>query len=121
MAYVEIQPKSKEVQEILVKRQEEIYAAIGKCVLSTFDIPESDMILELQECRTISFDPLAVRLESAPDVVIKLNTSDVQFKDRGEALAEKIVDAWKTLFGKELAMGCWNHFFHAWGCNIDFE
>ena len=121
MAYVEIQPKSKAVQEILVARQEELYKAIGACILSTFTIPQTDMILELQECRTLSFDPLAVSLQSAPDVVLKLNTSDVQFKDRAEDLAGKIVEAWKGLFGTELAMECWIHFFHAWGCNIDFE
>lgn len=121
MAYVEIQPKSKAAEEILAARQKEVYAAIGQCVLSTFSIPETDMILELQECRTLSFDPLAVSLESAPDVVLKLNTSDTQFKDRAQDLADKIVEAWKVLFGTELAMECWIHFFHAWGCNIDFE
>ena len=121
MAYVEIQPKSKNVQELLISRQNEIYDALGECVLSTFDIPETDMILEIQECRTVSFDPLAVKLESAPDVVIKLNTSDVQFKDRADELADKIVNAWKKLFGTEIAMECWIHFFHAWGCSIDFE
>ena len=121
MAYVEIQPKSKEVQEILTARQQEIYQAIGACILSTFPIPKTDMILELQACRTVSFDPLAVSLNSAPDVVLKLNTSDVQFKDRAEELAGKIVAAWKELFGTQLAMECWIHFFHAWSCNMDFE
>lgn len=121
MAYVEIQPKSKAAEDMLISRQDELYKAIGQCVLSTFTIPETDMILELQKCRTVSFDPMAVSLESAPDVVLKLNTSDVQFKGLAQELADKIVASWKDLFGTELAMECWIHFFHAWGCNMDFE
>ena len=121
MAYVEIQPKTKEIQELLLEKNEEMFLAIGKCILSTFDIPETDMILELQECKTIAFDPLAISLESAPDVVLKLNTSDVQFQDRAADLRDKIVDAWNEVFGKEVAMELWIDFFHEWGCNIDFD
>ena len=121
MAYVEIQPKSKEIQELLYANRNEMFSAIGECILSTFDIPESDMILELQECRTIAFDPLAVSLESAPDVVLKLNTSDVQFQDVAAVLRDKIVDAWDELFGEDVAMECWIDFFYEWGCNIDFD
>ncbi len=121
MAYVEVHPKSKEIQAVLLGKKDEMFTALGKAILSTFPIPETDMILELQECRTIAFDPRAIRLESAPDVVLKLNTSDVQFQDRAATLRDRMVDAWNDVFGKDVAMELWINFFYEWGCNIDFD
>ena len=121
MSYVEIIPKSKKAEEILLENKEKIFDGIGQCILDVFRIPETDMILELHRCTVIATDERAVRLESAPDVVIKLSTSDMEFKEKAEELSDRIVDSWNNILGKAVTMELWIRFFHTWGCNIDFD
>lgn len=121
MAYIEIHPKSTASQEVIMGKKDELFKAVGEAVLLTFDIPEYDMIIEIHECSVIAVDSRAVKAESLPDAVLKLNTSDIQFHNLAETLKDRIVDAWNRVMGKEVTMECWIDFFHTWGCNIDFD
>lgn len=121
MAYIEIYPQNLRAQVTLKDKEDLVFDLLVDCVKKVFQVPENDIIVALHECSTISFNRSAVALDVTPDVLLKLNTNDVQFKEKAEELKDMIIDQWDYLLGKVLKVECWINFFHTWGCNIEFE
>ena len=121
MSYIEIYPKNMKAQDILSKQSEPLFALLVGGVEKAYGVPEHDIIAELNSCSVIGFNTKALELNAAPDVVIKISTSDKEFMEKAEELRDLIVEGWKELFGEELTMECWLDFFHTWGCTIDFD
>lgn len=121
MSYFEIFPKNKEAEALMVKEQDELFQLLEKCASEAFGIPAYDIVCELNECKVITFSENNKKLNVAPDVLIKISTNDIEFKDKAKYLKDLVVDGWNKLFSKEVAMELWIDFFHTWGCNIDLD
>lgn len=121
MSYIEIYPKNANAQGKLTQQSEQLFALLVGCVEKAYGVPEHDIIAELNSCSVIKFNPRAMELKAAPDVVIKISTSDIEFEEKAEELKDLVVEGWKQLFGEDLTMECWLDFFHTWGCTIDFD
>ena len=121
MSYIGIYPKNSKTQEILTKESDCLFALLVESVKAAYGVPEYDIIAELNGCSVIKFNAKALELNAAPDVVIKISTSDKELMEKAEELKDLIVEGWKKLFGEELTMECWLDFFHTWGCTVDFD
>ncbi len=121
MSYIEVYPKNTKAQDKLSKESEPLFTLLVGVVEKAYGVPEYDIIVELNRCSVIQFNAKAIELNVAPDVVIKISTSDTEFMDNAEELKDLLVSGWKELFGADLTMECWLDFFHTWGCTIDFS
>lgn len=119
MSYIEIHPKNKETEKILVAKRDALFEALTKCVKDAYGVPDYDIICELDACRVIAFSDQNNKMGTAPDAIIKVSTNDIEFKERAELLKDFIIEGWTNLFGENLAMECWVVFFHTWGCNME--
>lgn len=79
-------------------------------------IHESDIIVELNRCTTISFNSAAVHAGAAPDVVLKFATSDHYLQPRFQTLCDRVVDGWNRQFG-DLKLEVWVSLIDTWGTN----
>ncbi len=121
MSYIEIYPKSINAQDQLVENSEAVMALLQKAVKAVFEVPESDIIIELHQCTVLAFNPEAIKANAMPDVVIKLSTSDTYLKPRAQFLTDRIVADWKNQFQDQFAMELWVNFMDNWGTNIAFD
>jgi len=121
MSYFEIYPKNKDAEKQLCINQEALFEMLTECAKEIYEIPEYDIICELNQCTVLSFSKKNIEADAAPDVVIKVSTNDMELQEKADALKNNLIEKWNLLFGKELALECWLIFFHTWGCNIDFS
>lgn len=121
MAYIEIFPKSAEAQERLTAHCDAAMNLVAQTIKEVLDVPDHDIIVELNQCTTIRFNASAVDAAAVPDVVMKIATSDHHLQSKFEALGDQMVNSWNVLFGSEFKLEIWMNLIVAWRCNIDFE
>jgi hypothetical protein len=120
MAYIEIHPKSANAHQRLADKGERIMELLQAAAKEVLGVPDHDIIVELKQCTTISFNALALSSNAVPDVVVKIATSDSDLQPHFEALCAEIVSRWNALFDAPLKLEIWVSIIDAWGCNIDF-
>ncbi|PYB72384.1 hypothetical protein [Rhizobium wuzhouense] len=121
MAYIEILPKSSEAQQTLFDDSHSALNLLFEAVKETLEVPDHDIIVELNQCTVLAFNATAVKAGSAPDVVIKIATSDHDLQPRFQTLSDQIVAGWNAHFGSALKMELWIGLIDTWGCNIQFD
>ncbi|RWB57062.1 hypothetical protein [Mesorhizobium sp.] len=121
MAYIEIFPKSIESQKELADRRTSVMDILYAAAKETLNVPDHDIIVELNQCTAIAFNSLAVQASAVPDVVIKISTSDHEFQPKFQSLCDHIVSKWNAQFGNTLKLEIWVNVINTWGCNIDFN
>ena len=121
MAYIAVFPKSIKVQQNLTEDFTAMMNILHKTTKDVLNVPDYDIIVELNACSAIAFNPLAVQANSVPDVVIKIATSDLDLQSEFQTLCERIVDTWDIHFEKTLKLELWVNTISAWGCNMEFS
>ncbi|MBC2775292.1 hypothetical protein H6M51_20735 [Rhizobium sp. AQ_MP] len=121
MAYIEVFPKSVDAESRIKNDSDALMGFLFEITRNVFQVPDHDIIVELNRCTTLGFNKMAVRTGSVPDVVIKISTSDTDLQTRFQDLTIRIVEAWNSHFGDALKMELWIGLIHTWGCNIQFE
>ncbi|MDG4897666.1 hypothetical protein P9272_29425 [Mesorhizobium sp. WSM4976] len=121
MAYIEIFPKSIDSQKKLSDRRASVMDILYAATKEILNVPDHDIIVELNQCTAIAFNSLAVQASAVPDVVIKISTSDHDFQPKFQSLCDHIVGNWNEQFGNTLKLEIWVNVISAWGCNIDFN
>ncbi|MET3615779.1 hypothetical protein ABID16_004126 [Rhizobium aquaticum] len=84
------------------------------------EVPDHDIIVELNRCTTIAFNQSAMNAGAVPDAVIQIATSDHELQPRFQTLCDQIVSRWDAQFGKTLKMELWVNLIDTWACNMDF-
>lgn len=121
MAYIEIFPKSVQAQERLTADCETVMSLVSQTVKDILDVPDHDIIVELNQCTSIRFNALAVNNAAVPDVVMKIATSDHHLKTKFDALGDRLVMSWNAHFGSGFKVEIWMNLIESWRCNIEFE
>ena len=121
MAYIEIFPKSAEAQRRLTDDINPVMDILSQATKQILKVPDHDIIVELNQCTTLAFNPLAVENGAIPDVVIKISTSDHDLQPDFEALSEQIINRWSTHFGSSLKTELWISLIETWRCNMDLQ
>ena len=121
MAYIEIFPKSPEAQERVWGERDALMPIIQKVTKDILCVPDHDIIIELNQCTVIAFNPSAKIAGAVADVIIKISTSDHYLQPKFQILCDQIVSSWDAHFGKTLKMELWINLIDSWGCNIEFS
>ena len=121
MAYIEVSPKSTEAQQRLTEECAVLMSMLHRAAKDVLGIPDYDIIVELNQCTVIAFNPESIKANATPDVVIKIGTSDHDFQPKFQELCDCIVNSWKSHFGDQLTMELCINLIDTWGCNIDFD
>jgi len=120
MAYIEIYPKFPGAQQRLMDECVAMMELLQAATKDVLDVPDHDIIIELNQCTALRFNSLAVSSNAVPDVVIKIATSDKELQPRFQALCDQIVGKWKKQFGNSFKLELWVNLIDSWGCNIEF-
>ncbi|AZO45269.1 hypothetical protein LB559_06540 [Mesorhizobium sp. BR1-1-3] len=121
MAYIEIFPKSTETQQRLADHSAPMMDILYQATKRILNVPDHDIIIELNQCTAIEFNSLAVQSSAVPDVVIKISTSDHDLQQKFQSLCDLIVRKWSAQFGNTLKLEIWINLIDTWGCNIDLN
>lgn len=121
MAYIEVFPKSVDAESRIKNDSDALMGFLFETTKNILQVPDHDIIVELNRCTTIGFNEMAVRTGSTPDVVVKISTSDTELQTRFQDLTKRIVEAWNSHFGEALKLELWIGLIHTWGCNVLFE
>lgn len=120
MAYVRLFPKSAEAEHRLVDDATSVMKLLYQATKDVFNVPDHDILVELNRCTTIAFNATAVENGAVPDVVIKVATSDRELQPEFQSLCDQIVRRWDAQYGKTFKIEIWVNLIDTWGCNIDF-
>ncbi|RAZ89403.1 hypothetical protein DPM33_17630 [Mesorhizobium hawassense] len=120
MAYIEVFPKSTEAQKKLTDHSTSVMDILYAGTKEIFNVPDHDIIVELNQCTAIAFNSSAVQASAVPDVVVKISTSDHDFQPKFQSLCDHIVSNWNAQLGNTLKLEIWVNVISTWGCNIDF-
>ena len=121
MAYIEIFPKSAESQKKMTDHHTSVMDMLYAGTKEILNVPDQDIIVELNQCTAIAFNSRAVQASAVPDVVVKISTSDHHFHPKFQSLCDHIVSNWNAQFGNTLKLEIWVNVIDTWGCNIDFS
>lgn len=121
MAYITILPKSVEVQQRLTHDCVAVMNILHQAVKTVFNVSDNDIIVELNQCVTIAFNPSAIEALAVPDVVIKIATSDHEFRPEFQTLCDHVLDSWNATFEDPLKLEVWVDVIDTWGCNIELD
>lgn len=120
MAYVRLFPKSAQAERQLADDATSVMNLLQQATRDVLEVPDHDIIVELNRCTAIAFNQSALNAGAIPDVVIQIATSDHQLKPRFQALCDQIVSRWDAQPGQTLKIELWVNLIDTWGCNIDF-
>lgn len=121
MTYIAIFPKSAEAEQRLARDPATVMKLLFQTAKDVFNIPDHDIIVELNRCTAIAFNGAAVDNGAVPDVVIQIATSDRELQPQFQVLCDQIVSMWDAQFGKTFKVELWVNLIDTWGCNIDFD
>lgn len=121
MAYIAIFPKSAEAQQRLTDNRVSVMNILNQVTKEVLEVPDHDIIIELNQCTAVAFNSLAVRRGAVPDVVIKIATSDHDLQPLFQTLCDQIVSRWNAQFVNTLKLELWINLIDTWGCNMDFN
>lgn len=118
MTYINILPKNDDAQSRLVESGDVVMDLLFRAAKDVLEIPDNDIIVELNRSTTISFHRSAIRADVAPDVVLTFATSDHHLQPRFPGLCDRVVADWNARFG-ELKLEVWVSLIDTSGTNID--
>lgn len=121
MAYIAIFPKSAEAQQRLTDNSASVMTILSQVTKEVLDVPDHDIIVELNDCTAMAFNPLAVCRGAVPDVIIKIATSDRDLQPLFQSLCNEIISRWNAQFADTLKLELWINLIDTWGCNMDFN
>ena len=121
MAYIAIFPKSTEAQQRLTDSFASVANILCQATKDVLNVPDHDIIVELNQCTVIAFNAAAVQVAAAPDVVVKIATSDHDLQPRFQILCDQVVRSWDAQFENTLKLELWIDTIDTWGCNIEFN
>lgn len=121
MAYIEIHPKSPEAQQRLTDECASVMDLLHLATKSVLNVPDHDIIIELNQCTAIAFNPVAMQAAAVPDVVVKISTSDHDLRPDFQNLCDQVVSSWDAQFGNKLKLELWISSIDAWGSNMGFN
>lgn len=117
MTYVTVTPKTAAAEALLTDTRDGLLARLFAAVGEVFEIPDTDIIVELNRCTTIAFHPAAIEAGAAPDVVLTFATSDTVLAPLFPALRDRVIDEWRGDF-PNLDVEIWFTLIDAWGTTI---
>lgn len=120
MAYIAMFPKSAEAEQRLAHDSASVMDLLYRATKDIFNVPDHDIIIELNRCTAIAFNATAVENAAVPDVVIKIATSDRELQPQFQALCDEIISRWDAQFGEAFKIELWVSLIDTWGCKIDF-
>ncbi|WP_156424597.1 hypothetical protein [Arthrobacter sp. EpRS71] len=118
MTYISILPKNENAQSRMTDNRDEVMDLLFAAAKDILQIPDTDIIVELNRCTTVSFNRAAVHAGAAPDVVLKFATSDQYLQPRFQTLCDRVVDGWNSQFG-DIKLEVWVSLIDTWGTNAD--
>lgn len=121
MAYISIFPKTAEAQRRLTEGCAGLMSILSGATKEVLDVPDHDIIVELNQCTVLAFNPQAVNTGAVPDVVIKIETSDLDLQSRFDVLRDEVLTRWNAEFQGLVKIELWISLIGAWGTNIDFS
>jgi hypothetical protein len=121
MAYIAIFPKSAEAQQRLADHNASVMNILSQATKDVLNVPDHDIIVEMNQCTAMAFNPLAVSRGAVPDVVIKIATSDRDLQPRFQTLCDEIVSRWDMHIGNGFKLELWINAIDTWGCYIDCD
>ena len=113
-------PKSEDVQSRLTESGDAVMDLLFMAAKDVLQIPDNDIIVELNRCTTIAFNRSAVTAAGAPDVVLTFVTSDRDLEPRFQALCDRVVSDWNDRFG-DIRIEVWVSLIDTWGTNIQLD
>ena len=120
MAYIRLFPKSAQAEQRLADDATSVMNLLYQATKDVFNVPDHDIIVELNRCTALAFNATAVSNAAVPDVVIQIATSDRELQPQFQALCDEIVSKWDAQFRKTFKIELWVNLIDTWGCNIDF-
>lgn len=120
MAYIAVHPKSPAAERRLAAEPDVAMTILARATKDILGVPDHDIIVELNQCTVIAFNALAQQANSAPDVVIKISTSDHQYQPRFQTLCDRIVADWGIAFESDLKLEIWVSLIDTWATNMEF-
>ncbi|MCA9391767.1 hypothetical protein KC614_00995 [candidate division WWE3 bacterium] len=115
MAFTRIVPLTKEAETITRILAHEIQQVVREAVTICWDAPPADIITVIEECRVVVADPIARELNSHPEVLVLIFTSDEDKRPRVQDLVDRIASRFPVGLKAEI----WVTIFDGWGLNFD--
>lgn len=120
MTYISILPKNENAESRMTENREALMDLMSIAAKEILQIPDNDIIVELNRCTTISFNRSAVEAAVAPDVVITFATSDGYLRTRFQTLSDRVVSDWNGRF-EDIKLEAWISLIDTSGTNIDVQ
>jgi hypothetical protein len=118
MAYVNVEPTSDSAEDQMLVCAERIRELLRESILKVWEVPETDILVMLKRNTVLMQDPSALMYGVLPQLVIKINTSDIGLQPKAMLLMKNILEAWEQTFGSSYPIEVWIDFFDTWGTNI---
>ncbi|HEV7186064.1 MAG TPA: hypothetical protein VGN33_16355 [Leifsonia sp.] len=120
MTYISILPKNENAESRMTENRDALMDLLFIAAKEVLEIPDNDIIVELNRCTTISFNRSAVDAAVAPDVVLTFATSDGYLQPRFQTLSDRVVSDWNGRFG-DIKLEVWISLIDAAGTNIELS
>ncbi|AND17679.1 hypothetical protein C5C18_09430 [Rathayibacter tritici] len=118
MTYIRILPKNETSQARMTEARDAVMDLLFAAAKEILQIPDNDIIVELNRSTTISFNRSAVQAAVAPDVVLTFATSDHHLRPLFPALCDRVVSDWNDLF-EDVGLEVWVSLIDASGTTIE--
>ena len=118
MTYIIVQPKNEDAESRMAEAGDAVSDLLSAAVRDILQVPENDIIVELNRCTTISFNRPAVNAKIVPDVVLAFATSDRELQPRFQTLCDRVLSDWDGQF-RDLKIEVWFTLIETWGTNVD--
>jgi hypothetical protein len=120
VTYISILPKNENAESRMTENRDALMDLLFIAAKEVLEIPDNDIIVELNRCTTISFNRSAVDAAVAPDVVLTFATSDGYLQPRFQTLSDRVVSDWNGRFG-DIKLEVWISLIDAAGTNIELS
>lgn len=120
VTYISVLPKNENAESRMTENRDALMDLLFIAAKEVLQIPDNDIIVELNRCTTISFNRSAVEVAVAPDVVITFATSDGYLQSRFQTLSDRVVSDWNARFG-DIKLEVWISLIDLSGTNIDVQ
>ena len=118
MTYIRILPKNETSQSRMTENSGAVLDLLFVAAREILQIPDNDIIVELNRSTTISFNRSAAQAAVAPDVVLTFATSDHHLQPLFSTLCDRVVSDWNDLFG-DVKLEVWVSLIDTSGTNIE--
>ena len=120
VTYISVLPKTEDVQSRLTENGDAVMDLLFSAAKEVLQIPDNDIIVELNRCTTIAFNRSAMEAAVAPEVVLTFVTSDHHLQPRFQALCDRVVSDWNDRFG-DIRIEVWVSLIDTWGTDTPLD